>query len=155
MDKCESHDRIERSVGAIEEAVITLKQDNGKIFEVLTNVRLDLAEALTKAQYRQSAIEEIDRKIENGLKASIATLTDQVKLLFTCSSNHKKEREIERTTGVEGFMRVGWCKFKDQLSFIVICTGFVMIVWSALWILQKAALFHELPLGLFKLLGIG
>jgi hypothetical protein len=155
MDRCESHDEITRSVGAIEEAVTTLKSDNGKIFELLTDVRLDLAEALTKAKHRQTAIEEIDRKIENGLRTSIATLSDQVRVLFTCSENHKKAREIEMTSGVEGFFRLGWLKFKDQLSFIIICTGFVIIVWSVAWIVQKAAIFHELPLGLFKILGIG
>jgi hypothetical protein len=155
MDKCETHDEIVRSQGAIEEAVMTLKEDNSKIFDLLNGVRVDLTEALTKAQIRADTIAAIDRKIENGLKTSMANLTEQVRLLFVCSDHRKKERALEKTQGVGGFMRVGWNKFKSQLSFIIICTIFVLIVWSAAWILQKATLFHEMPWGLLKLLGIG
>lgn len=163
MENCgEAHAAVVAAVSATSEAVDTLKQETSKIFDLLAVVQHDLTEALTKAQFRADSIavlgvrvEDINHKIENGLKSSMATLSNQVQAITVCSQHRSKEREIERLGGLGGFIRVGWTKFKDQLSFIIICTVAILVVWSVAWILQKALIFHEFPAGLFKLFGLG
>lgn len=155
MEKCEAHDAMVKAAGAAEEAVNTLKDQTIEMFALIRSMSADLTEALTRAQFREDAITEIDNKIENGLKATVAALAAQVAQMVKCNERRKKEREAAKEEGVEGFFRKGWDKFKAQASFIVITTAFVLFMWSIVWIIQKAAVFHEFPWGIFKLFGMG
>jgi hypothetical protein len=155
VEKCPAHDEMIREVAATTEAVHTLKNQTAEVFDLIRSMSTDLTEALTRAQLREDAIQEIDNKIENGLKSSVAALSIQVTSLVSCNERRKKEREEARERGVEGFFRKGWDQFKSRLSFIIIVTTFVLISWSVIWVIQKAAIFHEFPYGLFKLFGIG
>jgi hypothetical protein len=155
MVKCEGHDAVVEAAGAAKAALKILESQNAEIFVLIREMSADLREALTRAQFREDAIAEIDSKIENGLKSSVAALTIQVGQMVTCNDRRKREREDRKTEGLLGMLRIGWIKFKAQVGFIIICTGFIIIVWSISWIIQKAAIFHELPWGLFKLFGMG
>jgi hypothetical protein len=144
-----------REVAATTEAVNTLKLETTKIFDLLRPMSANLTEALTRAQFREDAIAEIDNKIENGLKSSVAKLTEQVGQMIACNERRRKEREDEKEKGAGAFFRVGWNKFKAQASFIIIVFSFCFALWFIGWIVAKAEIFKETPWGLLKFFGLG
>jgi hypothetical protein len=155
MEKCPAHDEMLREVAATTEAVNTLKLETTKIFDLLRPMSADLTEALTRAQFREDAIAEIDNKIENGLKSSVAALTIQVTQMVSCNERRRKERELEKEKGVGGFFRKGWDKFKAQASFIIITFLILGSISAILWGLSKIGIFREGPFWLLKFFGLG
>jgi hypothetical protein len=95
MEKCPAHDEMLREVAATTEAVNTLKLETTKIFDLLRPMSADLTEALTRAQFREDAIAEIDNKIENGLKSPVTSGAGK-------SENWKKKKVLAGSSGLGG-----------------------------------------------------
>ena len=141
--RCEAHDDLVAAAAATREAVDTLKDQQAEVFKLLRKVGEDLTEALTRAQFREDAIAEIDRKIENGLRASIEELSGQVTQMQECNERRKRKREH----GLEGFFTKGWRKIHDNGGMIVI----LFTIWFIMWALSKTHIFEEGPIGLIKI----
>jgi hypothetical protein len=150
-NNCPAHDGIVRSIGAIEEAATTLKSQTSDIFDLLRSISEEVTGNKERALARDKAIAGIDRKIENGLRSDVRQLTQQMAAIMLVIERQREDRR----SGIYGFFTAGWGKFKAQLGFIIITSCVVGGISLLLWGLSKVAIFHEGPLWLLKLFGIG
>ena len=164
-EKCSGHDdlvaRAAMGTAMFEEHT---RQLSG-IFEILTEIRKTVDQNQVRAQSRDLALAEVsecilkvDRKIENGLRSEIREISMTVKNLLGIMDKRRVDR-VEQVgnsrRGVRGFLRPGWREFKNKASFIAVTTTILFVVWLIIWGESKLAIFHEGPVGLLKLFGIG
>jgi len=162
IQHCASHDEVVRIAGRS----LQVAEEHGKqlsnIFEKLGEIQTSVDQNYVRAEHRDEALADlqvcvntIDEKIENGLKAEIAAAAKNVRELKACMEQRKIIRDENAKTGIRGFVTMGWIKFRDQASFLLVTGTIIISVWLLLWITAKMAIFHESPEKLLKFFGVG
>jgi len=155
MDFCNDHGKVLESVGKIVAASEEHTRQLEKLFIKLDEVKKSVDQNAVRAEMWDKKIDEINRKIENGLRESLEETKKRVELLFNCVERRKQEREEEMKRGLVAYFRRGWLVFKERSAYIFIVTFIVGGFWVIVFIFAKIRIFHEAPTYLLHLFGVG
>jgi len=150
MGECEKHGDMMRVIGEQVEANRQQTEQIGAIFKLLGEIKTTIDQNAVRAEVRDAKLCEIDRKIENGLRSEVTGMSRKMEQLITCMDRRKRERDLERETGVEGFFRKGWVKIYNNGGLLAILAAAYLIMWT----LKQMGLFDS-PAHLLRLLGGG
>ena len=150
MEQCEKHGEMMQVMGEQVEANRIQTKQIGEIFTLLSSIKTSIDQNAVRAEARDQKLCEIDRKIENGLRSEVTKMSRAVEQMTACMDRRKRERELERETGVEGFFRKGWVKIYNNGGLLAILAVAYLIMWT----LKQLGLFDS-PAHLLKLLGGG
>lgn len=110
----------------------------------------------------KTLIQNVDKKIENGLRAEVGNISQKVEGLYVCVESLKECKDgvhcgEEKEDGAIGFFKEGWIQVRKRLSFIfvfiaVLCNIVVAVGLSA-YIIMCVLFQHKFPDIILKLLG--
>ena len=145
--ECAKHGDMMRIIGEQVEQNRQQSENIDKIFDLLGGIKTAVDQNSVRAEVRDQKLCEIDRKIENGLRAAVVDCAKKIDQLFTCMDRRKRGRE----EGIEGFFVKGFRKIHDNGGMITI----LAIGYMLLWMLARTKIFGDTPDGLLKILGLG
>lgn len=116
----------------------------------------------------KTLIKDVDRKIENGLRAKIEEVCLKVEGLIVCIDSlveckdgvHCGEDEqTKKEDGVVGFFAEGWTQAKKKLSYFFVILSIVCcvtaVVGFSLYIIVNLCVLHRIPVEILKCIGLG
>lgn len=155
MERCEAHDELIKSIGRMTSASEEHSRQLGKLFRKLEDLKECVDQNEVRADLRDKKLDEINHKIENGLRTAVEETKKRIEQVFACIERRKIERENEQKRGFNAYFIRGWVSFKERSAYIIVTTGIVGGVWALLFMFAKIKVFHEAPTYLLKLFGVG
>lgn len=146
VEQCTRHSEFERTIGKLLATVEQQSEQVELIFEKLDGIKTSVDQNAVRTAARDEAVQEINHKIENGLRSELRECKTAIEKFAGCMERRKKERE----EGVEGFFVKGFRKIHDNGGLIVI----LVIGWLLVGILVRMKVFGDTPEGLLKFLGL-
>jgi seryl-tRNA synthetase len=155
MERCEAHDELIKSIGRMTSASEEHSRQLGKLFSKLEDLKECVDQNEVRADLRDKKLDEINHKIENGLRTTVEETKKRIEQVFACIERRKIERENEHKRGFNAYFIRGWVSFKERSAYIIVTAGIVGGVWALLFMFAKIKVFHEAPTYLLKLFGVG
>lgn len=155
MEQCNAHGKLMESIGRIASSSEEHSRQLSKLFSKLETLKESIDQNEVRADLRDKKLDEINHKIENGLRATVLETKAKLEQIADCIERRKKEREIEETKGLSGYFKRGWVSFKERSAYIVVTAAIVGGAWAILFMFAKIRIFHEAPTYLLKLFGVG
>ena len=160
IQHCPSHDELTRIAGRSLQVAEEHGRQLSTIFEKLDDIKTTVDQNFIRARQRDLALVDlkasviaIDEKIENGLKAEIAAAAENVRQMKACIEKRRTDREINAKKGFQGFITVGWEKFREHTSFLFVAGMFALLVWFIFMIIDRQ--FQEGFVQFLRFWGIG
>jgi hypothetical protein len=160
--RCEGHDDLVRSAGMTLQAAQEHTRQLSDIFGKLEDIKTAVDQNQVRAMQRDEAVENlqcsvkaVDVKIENGLRSEVRQMSECIKKMVEAAERRKAVRDEEARTGIRGFLATGWGQFKRQASLILVAGTLILSAWFVIFVTTKIGFFHEGPLPILKLFGIG
>lgn len=155
-ERCGSHDEIVMDMGKVLSAAEEHGRQLIRLFEYLDDIKTAVDQNCVRAQHRddavidlRQAINGVDRKIENGLKAEVAKCVASIAKVMACIDRHQAER-IHKS-GLRGFIEIGWAKFKEQAAVVMMTGLAALLAWYVVGLLQRLAHYSGGAEGIYKL----
>lgn len=160
--RCEGHDELVKTAGRNLQAAEEHGKQLSRIFDKLNNIETSVDQNQVRALVRDEnirlvrvAVEIVDAKIENGLRSQVQEIAACIKKMAEATERRRVERDEEAKTGVKGFLTVGWNQFKSQAAMIFVTGTIITLLWLMVFVITKVGLFHEGPMPLLNLFGLG
>lgn len=154
-EHCEGHDSLVRSAGEATAAYLEHGKQLEKLFRLVESIKEVVDRNEVRAKTRDDKLDEINHKIENGLRSTIEETKNKVDALTICLERRKQLREAAEKKGFNAWLSRGIDGFKERSAYVVITAAIVGGVWFIIWIATKIQFFHEGPKWVLKIFGIG